>query len=57
MSYELRLKKLKEEWVKIQELRDEQRRTAALWRKYGKRVRVMGQEIKKALDTYNEVMV
>lgn len=57
MSYELRLKKLKEAWLEIQSMREERDCARKKAKKYSHRVRELSQEIPKALNEYNEMMV
>lgn len=57
MSYELRLKKLKEAWLEIQSMREERDCARKKAQKYSHRVRELSQEIPKALNEYNEMMV
>ncbi len=57
MSYELRLKKLKESWMEIQGLRDERARQRKIMQKAQKRVRHLSQEIPKKLNQFNQTMV
>ena len=57
MSFELRLKKLKEAWLEIQGLREEQQKARKIAQKFGQRVRELGQEIPKKLNEYNQIMV
>ena len=57
MSYELRLRSLKRQWLKIQALRDEQKKLRERWREDGKRIRQIGQEIGDELEKYNKIMV
>ncbi len=57
MSYELRLKKLKESWMEIQKLRDERNKQRKIWQKAGKRVKELSQEIPKKLNEFNDSMV
>lgn len=57
MSFELRLKKLKDSWMEIQNMRDEQNRQRKIAQKAQKRVRSLAQEIPKKLNEYNKMMV
>ena len=47
---------LKDAWIKIQILRDQQRITRKTWIESGKKIRQLGQEIKKQLEKYNQLI-
>lgn len=57
MSYELRLKKLRESWMEIQGMRDERARQRKIQQNAQKIVRNLSQEIPKKLNEFNETMV
>ncbi len=56
MSYELRLRKLKESWNQIQILRDERKKQKKIQLEAQKHVRRLSQLIPKMLDDYNKTM-
>ena len=57
MSFELRLKKLKDAWVEIQKLREEQQINRKKIQNLQARNRELGQDIPKKLNEYNQMMV
>ena len=56
MSFELRLKKVREEWRHIQALRDDQKKQRALYMKSGSEVKRLSQLISQKLIDYDELM-
>lgn len=57
MSFELRLRTIKKNWLEVQELRDERARQRKIQQKAQKRVRQLSQEIPKKLNEFNKSMV
>lgn len=57
MSYELRLKKLKDSWLIIQDMRDLRAKNRKIMQKASKEVRRLSQEIPRKLNEFNNIMV